>query len=318
MALCTYNGDQYLRNQLESIATQTLPPDELIVRDDHSSDATLEIVTDFASKAPFPVLISQNSQNLGSTKNFEAAIDDCSADFIALSDQDDVWLPQKLEILREALGARPDAGYAFSDAWLVTEDLKQIKRRLWDVLGIGALLRRNFAPDDQFGVLLTRYIVTGATMMIRASDRSLILPIPTGWLHDAWIAAILSFSRRPGVAVPHCLLLYRQHRAQQIGVRRQSLTSILRRAFLSEDGSHAAENWSDFRQRVRHPNFSGRVDSSHQALLDEKVSHLYARSRARALVGLPRLQLVVREIVRGRYARTSGGWRSALKDLLHR
>src|SRR5438128_2977881 len=96
IAMCTYNGEQFLRDQLASIAVQTRPPDELVVCDDHSADATCEIVARFAASSPFPVRLHVNEQNLGSTKNFEHAIRLCEGDIIALSAQYDDWLPEKL------------------------------------------------------------------------------------------------------------------------------------------------------------------------------------------------------------------------------
>ncbi len=96
VAICTYNGEKYLSEQLASIAAQTRLPDEMVVCDDCSSDATPDLVEEFARSAPFPVRFFRNPINLRSTKNFEHAIALCDGDFIALCDQDDIWLPEKL------------------------------------------------------------------------------------------------------------------------------------------------------------------------------------------------------------------------------
>lgn len=88
-AMCTYNGEKYLREQLESIARQTLLPNELVVCDDCSSDETVEIIQDFSRNAPFSVRLMINENNLGFAKNFEKAITLCSGEIIVLSDQDD-------------------------------------------------------------------------------------------------------------------------------------------------------------------------------------------------------------------------------------
>ena len=92
VAMCTYNGGKYLREQLISIAKQARLPDELIVCDDVSNDATLQILNEFQKMAPFPIRIHRNGVRLGVTKNFEQAIALCNGDIIALSDQDDVWM----------------------------------------------------------------------------------------------------------------------------------------------------------------------------------------------------------------------------------
>src|ERR687885_1327551 len=96
VAMCTYNGAAFLREQLQSLAAQARTPDELVVCDDASADATVRVVREFAAAAPFPVRLTVNERNLGSTKNFERAISLCAGDLVALSDQDDLWLPAKL------------------------------------------------------------------------------------------------------------------------------------------------------------------------------------------------------------------------------
>src|SRR5262245_48111587 len=116
VAMCTYNGSRYLSAQLDSIGTQTRPPDELMICDDGSVDDTVQLIEKFADSAPFVVRLEVNSANLGSTKNFEKAIQRCKGDLIALADQDDVWLPRKLELLEAEFQRSPNVGLVFSDA----------------------------------------------------------------------------------------------------------------------------------------------------------------------------------------------------------
>ena len=100
VALCTYNGERFLRQQLESIQQQSRLPDELVVCDDRSRDQTVAIVREFATSVSFPVVIVQNPETLGSSRNFEKAIRLCTGDLIALSDQDDIWYPNRLQRCR--------------------------------------------------------------------------------------------------------------------------------------------------------------------------------------------------------------------------
>ncbi len=97
VALTTYNGEQFLREQLESFLQQTVLPFELCVGDDGSTDGTVGILENFAESAPFPVRITVNHDRLGFGRNFLETARRCSGDWIAFSDQDDVWLPHKLE-----------------------------------------------------------------------------------------------------------------------------------------------------------------------------------------------------------------------------
>ena len=96
LAMTTYNGEDYLEEQLESFLRQTRIPNELIVCDDGSRDSTLNILEAFQLKAPFPVMINRNVENLGYTKNFENALSKCSGELIFLSDQDDIWEANKV------------------------------------------------------------------------------------------------------------------------------------------------------------------------------------------------------------------------------
>src|SRR5258708_1747298 len=116
VALCTYNGARFLREQLESIAAQTHIPAELVACDDASTDDSFSILESFAKSAVFPVRLVRNEIRVGSTKNFEQAIGLCTGEIIALCDQDDVWLPEKLARIGEELARHRDAVMVFSDA----------------------------------------------------------------------------------------------------------------------------------------------------------------------------------------------------------
>lgn len=95
--MATFNGDRFLRAQLDSLARQTSLPHELVVTDDGSVDRTLEILAEFQKTAPFPVRVSPNPSRLGYADNFVRAASLCGGELIAFSDQDDVWKPGKLE-----------------------------------------------------------------------------------------------------------------------------------------------------------------------------------------------------------------------------
>lgn len=99
VALCTYNGEKYLKEQLESILSQTVVPDEIVVCDDVSQDSTFDILLKFKNQYRDIFKIERNTENLGYVKNFEKAIMLCSGDLIFLSDQDDVWFENKVEVV---------------------------------------------------------------------------------------------------------------------------------------------------------------------------------------------------------------------------
>ena len=104
--MCTYNGDKYLPEQLESIRCQTRQPFELVVRDDGSTDGTLAMLQEFARRCSYPVRITVNDRNMHFTGNFMKAASECSGDCIVFCDQDDVWASTKLEEIAEAADAQ--------------------------------------------------------------------------------------------------------------------------------------------------------------------------------------------------------------------
>src|SRR5262252_4893004 len=128
IALCTSNGQTYLKDQLESYLNQSRLPDELVVCDDVSSDNTVKILEEFAGSAPFPVLIRRNDKQLGYVKNFERCVLECSGDIIFFSDQDDVWNSQKIELMLRVFEQSPGVGVVFCDAELVDGELQPMGR----------------------------------------------------------------------------------------------------------------------------------------------------------------------------------------------
>jgi glycosyltransferase involved in cell wall biosynthesis len=216
VAMCTYNGERFLPQQLASIATQTRPPDELVVCDDRSTDQTVEIVRDFAASATYAVRIFENQKNLGFVANFERAIQLCTGDLIALCDQDDSWYPIRLEQSELEFAARPGLGLVFSDADIMDDQDQSTGMRLWQNFGfVGERKQRLLAGD--YTVFAKNRFVTGATVMFRSRLRESCLPIGSGWLHDEWIAATAAaVADVKPIASP--LIRYRQHLSQQVGL----------------------------------------------------------------------------------------------------
>ena len=169
VAMCTYNGADFLPAQLASIAGQTRRPDELIVCDDASTDQTRSLLESFARTSSIPVSLYFSDQNTGSVKNFQRAISLCTGDVIALSDQDDVWHTAKLELIEQAFQGNPAVGLVFSDAELVDESLEPLHRRVWEAVGFDAHKQKLVRNGKSLDVLITGWTVTGATMAFAIS-----------------------------------------------------------------------------------------------------------------------------------------------------
>src|SRR5215207_9258885 len=218
VAMCTYNGAEFLPAQLQSILTQSRPPDEISICDDVSTDNTAAFLEKFKKQSPIPINLHINDHNLGSVKNFERAISLCTGDVIALSDQDDVWRSDKLQLIEDAFDKSPSAGLVFSNSEIVDETLKPLNRRMWDEVGFDAHKRKLVRTGRALEVLIPGWTVTGATMAFRSRFVKLSLPIPDGiaMIHDGWIALTIA-AVADVVALDEPLIKYRQHAQQQIG-----------------------------------------------------------------------------------------------------
>jgi glycosyltransferase involved in cell wall biosynthesis len=314
IAMCTFNGARYLGAQLNSIASQTTLPDELIVCDDGSVDDTIQILSAFAKQAAFDVRIFVNESRLGAVKNFEKAISLCRGDIIALCDQDDIWRPHKLATLLDIFERNPGAVYAFSDAEMVDEQGGPLGSTLWDAVGLRNNLAK-FSGPTQLEMLLRKSLVTGAAMAFRSSFRDIVLPIPSDWMHDGWIATLGS-ALSHGVPVPEALLLYRRHAAQACGWRSKTFWQVFKIS-LSVSGTESWEKVEQFRELHRRIlSASVPANAEHLQLLRQKETHLTQRAKTRSSAGIARVGRVIAELCSGRYRRFSESfWYSVMRDL---
>lgn len=225
VALGTHNGARYLAGQFRSILAQTHPVAEIVVSDDASNDGTVELAErlideERSTDAATPELVVlRNPVALGVTANFEQALLAASGDLIALSDQDDVWHPDRVARAVDAFTARPGLDLVAAEARLVDEGGAPLGRSLFETLGVDVRLRLRLESDAAFEELLRRNVLTGATMMVSRRLVDHAAPFPANWVHDEWLAMVASVGG--GIAVVSDPLIdYRQHGGNQIGVTR--------------------------------------------------------------------------------------------------
>jgi len=317
--MCTYNGGAYLSGQLASFVEQTQRPDELIACDDGSTDNTLQVLDKFSKESPFPVKIYRNQQRLGPIKNFEKAISLCSGDFIFVSDQDDVWMPQKVNTLLQALRNNPGAGYVFSDAVIVDELLRPMGYTMWQSIKFTPRQRRQFKGGKQLDMLLKHNVVTGATMVFRAGLKSIILPIPDESIHDEWIALLASSVGMYGVLIEEPLIEYRQHSQQLLGGRKVSFVKQAKQAALTRGQSFESrlrQEEGKYSQVLDRLVRTGQLNKHVQQLFDAKIQHVRVRQSIHKHPHYARFFGVSRECLTLRYHRFSFGWKSVARDLL--
>jgi glycosyltransferase involved in cell wall biosynthesis len=326
VAMCTYNGAAYLRQQLDSIAAQTRPPDELVLCDDRSTDETVRIVEEFAAAAPFPVRLYVNERNLGVAHNFEKAVGLCEGELIALADQDDVWLPFKLARIAAEFELHPRVGLVFSDAELVDERLRPLGTTLWKTRRFDLRSQRLVRAGRALDVILPCWTVAGTTMAFRSKYRDLILDIPDNikLIHDGWIALVIA-----AVAEVACLdeplIKYRQHSEQLVGALKFVPTDpvsetksgrFIATLYRTNNYVSLIERGLRLRQRLAERCGSFGCDADLEKL-DDRLAHLQARADVSSYT-FHRLHHVLRELFSGRYHRYSNGVYSALRDVLTR
>jgi glycosyltransferase involved in cell wall biosynthesis len=331
VAMCTYNGSKYLKEQLDSIAAQTRLPDELVICDDYSQDNTIDVINDFASIAPFRIQIIKNETNIGYIKNFEKAINLCKSDIIALSDQDDIWLPEKLARIEQVFAADHDVKAVFSNAVVVDEHLKPLGYTEWDSIRFNKKEQLLMKKGQSIDVLLRHNVVSGAMLAFRTSYKDIILPIPDGCMHDAWIATIIALYS--GLAmIDEPLIQYRQHAEQQIGAKRNG--NNLRH--FSGEALGLLKNKSLFLNKRRqeslrylnnelllYESIKKRVLNSNtirppqiMKKIDEKIGHLEVRSKINKKKRANRILPIFKEVTAARYRHYSNGVAYIVKDLL--
>jgi len=207
VAMATYNGGKYLAEQLDSILSQTLRPAEIIVCDDQSIDNTPEILEDYHSKGLLNYYI--NDQKLGFIRNFKKAVSLCNpSNYIALSDQDDIWLPSKLSLAAEYIkniDKTDSPAIVYSDLFLVDQDKNLINPSFRAELGQGGYI---YCLETLF----FGCFVNGCTMLMNPAMRSYFSTIPDqGALnHDTWISMI-AYTFGKADILPEPQVYYRSH-----------------------------------------------------------------------------------------------------------
>jgi glycosyltransferase involved in cell wall biosynthesis len=230
VCVATFNGERYVAQQLQSILASPLV-DEVIVSDDGSSDRTCDIVRGFHD----PRLRLVDGPRNGLIRNFESLLDLVNGDHVFLSDQDDVWLPSKVDIMMEALRA---FDLVVSDCRVVDHDLLELHPSFFQLRHSGPGLLRN----------LLRNTYLGCCMAFRRQLLSQILPFPASVpMHDWWIGLVAERVAKVGfVGVP--LVLYRRHATNTSSTSRASRASFgqklnwrltLIRALLTKRRDHA-------------------------------------------------------------------------------
>ena len=212
--LATYNGEKYLKEQIDSILNQTYQNINLIISDDYSTDGTREILKGYEQKDE-RIKVYYQEKNQGYIKNFEFLLKQVTSDIYMLSDQDDVWLPEKIEKSYETL-KNENADLVFGDLEVVDENLNTIYPSFNKFMLLDRKIKKYI---NTYKLNYLYNCITGCTIMSKKKFIEKVLPFPSTtkyMLHDYWLGIIVSIEGKLAY-IPEKYIKYRQHGNNQIG-----------------------------------------------------------------------------------------------------
>lgn len=216
--LATYNGEKYLKAQLDSILNQTYSNFRLLISDDCSSDSTRKILKEYSKNDNRIVLFFQE-KNLGVIKNFEFLLNKVENQYYMFSDQDDIWKENKIEKSIKKI-EETQSDLVYSDLEVVDENLNVTYSSYWKLKGIYNKIKKY----NNFESLYLNNFVTGCTIISKKELIKKVLPFPNiskYVLHDYWLALIISQNGKIDY-IEEALIKYRQHKNNKIGSKKKS------------------------------------------------------------------------------------------------
>ena len=216
--LATYNGEKYIKEQVESILNQTYENIQIIISDDCSTDKTRQVLKEYENNEKIKIFYQE--KNLGYVKNFEFLLKQVESNLYMLSDQDDVWKKEKVEKSVEKIESEK-LDLVFGDLEVVDENLNTLYKSYNRYMHLIHKIKK-YQKDYRLQYLYN--CMTGCTIISRKNWIDKVLPFPTNSkyvIHDYWIGLIIALNGKVGyLDTPY--ILYRQHGTNQVGTKKAS------------------------------------------------------------------------------------------------
>ena len=315
VVMATYNGTKHIKEQLESIVLQTIPPDEIIVFDDCSTDGTSEFILAEAAEHAVPIILYQQKVNVGYTRNFSDALMRATGDIIFLSDQDDIWMKHKISLMLDEL-FKSSKMIAICDAELVDENLQsQGVSKMSQLMAIEGTLDNH---------------VMGCCIAVKRKFLQEVLPVPLHFRgHDNWLMNVAK-TLDLVLYIEESLQFYRRHSSNVSQIAANSVfrvrkisafQSLFREFFSLVKGDHDFNN-ADLQRNILY-DFVRELHEKSDDLevgtkfieLERQVGFAKKRAFARSLPFFSRLSFVIKSLIAGLYI-GKRGVRSAIADLM--
>ncbi len=308
VVICTYNGEKYIEELMQSILIQSRKADEIIVCDDGSTDSTLVKIYKMLDEFDGDKKVICNEQRLGVTKNFEKAITNATGDIVFLSDQDDIWFENKIEVMTEIFYKRKDCVLAFSNGQIYENGFK--RKTIADLLNVNPA---ECIKNKSF--YLKRAFIPGTTMAVKREYAISIMPFPKAWIHDGWIA-INAQLYGDIVYVKKCLMAYRLHNENTIGMNYSfgdKIKSYLKNLPYLEEVRHNMYN----RYRYLYEFQKNRVsDDKYLCELEECIRFWSTTGRISKKKKCKSLKTIFNNWITGKYTKYYTGTRGMIRDII--
>lgn len=252
VVLATYNGERYIREQLNSIINQTLKPKEIILVDDNSSDDTVKIADDVLSKSGIDYYIAVHEMNQGVGTTFQDGVKLSNCIYIMLCDQDDVWDSKKIEISISEMQRNQDAVMVVANAMITDAYLKESGKNMFEAISFPGVFNDGISVFDKIEaqrLLLKRNYVTGMCLITKREILFSAIPFSKNMTHDAWIAWCAT-SYGSIIFLEQALVKYRQHDGNVIGINKKSESLKVYLSKRKEEKKKLYRKYSDFKLLV--------------------------------------------------------------------
>ena len=226
ICMATHNGEKYIKSQLKSIINQTIKPNEIIIYDDASSDKTLEILYSFIKKYKVDIKIIKGHYQIGVVNSFSKAISAAKNEIIFLSDQDDIWMNNKIEKISKSFKEDDQLDLIFTNGETINHNDSLLKKDLFQFTRFNFLKRIDFLNNTKSNIIKYPHSALGMSMAFKKRNLDFILPMNCNdsfMTHDKWILLSINFFGGKIKYLNEKLVKYRLHMLQESRLIREKL-----------------------------------------------------------------------------------------------
>ena len=308
VGMTTYNSEKFVEEQLESIFSQSIKPDEIVICDDQSTDRTMAVITEFANRhTTIPIRIYENETNLGCLRNYEQCFMLCQGEIIIPCDSDDVWLDEKIRRIVEVFQS-DEVVYAFHEISVTDEHLNVTKPYYYK----GTSISSDYMDPEKIIIrdIQRKGIPNGMAIAFRRSLLKDIIPFYIE--HDGWIDACAPLYGKVAF-IPEVLAFYRRHTGNLSGHHRGTFYAALYHT--KKDRFHMSpillKGYNEYLER-----FNGRLSDKIIKELNERINferallRIVKESRIKAII-------LLLGLYNNGYQKYRGSWKLLCADLIN-